>query len=65
MFLYFQIHSETVMQVLDDERKDPVDFGLQVKGQGQVWDSACETLWAQYRLQIFPDHFQTSNVRCL
>ena len=38
-----------------------VILGHKVKGQGQLWHSACVTLWAQYSLQFLPDHFQTSH----
>ena len=30
----------------------------QVKSHGQLWDSACETLLARYRLQFLPEHLQ-------
>ena len=33
-----------------------------VKGQGQLWHSVYKTLWAGYRLQFLPNHFQTSHV---
>ena len=39
-------------------------LGHGVKGQGQLCHSAYETLWARYRLQILPYHFQTTNVSC-
>ena len=35
-----------------------------VKGQGQLWHSVYKTLWAGYRLQFMPNHFQTSHVSC-
>ena len=39
-------------------------LGHGVKGQGQLWYSVYMTLWAQYRLQIKFNHFQTSHVSC-
>ena len=39
-------------------------LGHEVKGQGQLWHLVYKTLWALYRLQFFPDHFQTSYVSC-
>ena len=39
-------------------------LGHRVKGQGQLWHSENKTLWAEYRLQFLPDHFQTSHVSC-
>ena len=41
-----------------------IDLRSGVKGQGQLWHSACETLWAWLRLQCLPDYFQTSHVSC-
>ena len=49
---------------MDDERRNPIDFGSWGKGQGQHWHSVYKTLWARYRLQFLPNHFQTSHVRC-
>ena len=37
-------------------------LGHGVKGQGQILHSACETLWARYRLQFLPICFITSHV---
>ena len=54
----FKLH----MQVGDDERRNHIDFGSQ--GQGQLRHSACETLFAWYRLQFLPDRFQTSHASC-
>ena len=31
---------------------DLLTFGHRIKGQGQVWHAACETLWAWYRLMF-------------
>ena len=39
-------------------------FGHRVKGQGQLWNFLYKTLWAGYRLQFLPNHFQTSLVSC-
>ena len=39
-------------------------LGHGVKGQGQLWHSVYKTLWAGYRLQFLPSHFQTSHVSC-
>ena len=39
-------------------------LGHGVKGQGQLWHSMYKTLWAQYRLQFLPNHFQTSHAHC-
>ena len=39
-------------------------LGHGIKGQGQLWHSVYKTLWAGYRLQFLPDHFQTSHVSC-
>ena len=39
-------------------------FGRWVKGQGQLWHSLYKTFWARYRLQLLPDHFQTSHAHC-
>ena len=36
-----------------------------VKGQGQLCHSVYKALWAQYRLQFLPNHFQTSHVSCV
>ena len=35
-----------------------------VKGQGQIWHFVFKTLWALYRLQFLPNHFQTSVFTC-
>ena len=35
-----------------------------VKGQGQLWDSAYKTLFAQYRLQLLLDYFQIPYISC-
>ena len=35
-----------------------------VKGHGQLWHSIYKTLWARYRLQLLPNHFQTSHASC-
>ena len=49
------------MQVLDDERrKTLLILGCRVKDQ--LWHSVYKTLWAQYRQQFLPDHFQPSPV---
>ena len=37
-------------------------FGYGVKGQGQIWHFMYKTLWARYRLQFLPNHFQTSKL---
>ena len=34
-------------EVVDDERRNPIDLGHGVKGQGQLWHSKCKTLWAR------------------
>ena len=39
-------------------------LGHGVKGQGQLWHYEFKTLWAGYRLQFLPYHFQTSHVSC-
>ena len=39
-------------------------LGQGVKGQDQLWHSVYKTLWAQYKLQFYPNHFQTSHVSC-
>ena len=39
-------------------------LGLGVKGQGQLWHSVYKTLWARYRLQFLPNHFQHSHASC-
>ena len=39
-------HSQTSKERVGNERMNPIDFGHRVKGQGQLWQSACETLWA-------------------
>ena len=39
-------------------------LGHGVKGQGQLGHSVYMTLWAGFRLQFLPDHFQTSHVSC-
>ena len=36
-------------------------LGHKVKGQRQLLYSVCETLWARYRQQFCPNHFQTSH----
>ena len=42
---------------MDDERRNPIEFWLLgQKGQGQLWHSVYETLWAQYRLQFLHDY---------
>ena len=41
----FKLH----MQAVDDERRNSIDSSHGVKGQGQLWHSACETLWARNR----------------
>ena len=33
-----------------------------LKGQGQLWHSACKTLWTRCRLQFLSNHFHTSHV---
>ena len=33
------------MKVVDDEKRDPIDFGSGVKGQGLLWDCVYKTLW--------------------
>ena len=55
----FKVH----MHVVDDERRNPIDFRSRGKSQGQLRESACETVLAGYRLQFLSDHFQTSYVR--
>ena len=45
----FKLHIE----VVDGERRNPVDFGSRVKGQGQLWHSVYKTLWTRFRLQFF------------
>ena len=47
---------------MDDERRNPIDFGHGFKGQGQLWHSVYKTLWAQYGLQFLSNHFQTLHV---
>ena len=39
-------------------------LGQWTKGQGQLWHPVYITLWTWYRLQILPDHFQTSHASC-
>ena len=39
-------------------------LGHGVKGQGQIWHSVYKTVWAQYILPLYSDHFQTSHVSC-
>ena len=39
-------------------------FGHGIKGQSQLWHSLYKTLWTRYRLQISPNHFQTSHASC-
>ena len=39
-------------------------LGHGIKGQGQLWHSVYKTLWAGYRLQFLPNHFQTLHVSC-
>ena len=39
-------------------------LGHGVKGQSQHWQSVYKTLWAGYRLQFLPNHFQTPHVSC-
>ena len=57
----FKLH----MQVVDEEWRNPIDFWSQgSKGQGQLWHFLNKTLWAGYRLQFLPNHFQTSHVSC-
>ena len=51
----FKLH----MQVVDDERRNPIDFGSKVN-----IETARETLWVRCRLYFLPDHFQTSYVSC-
>ena len=46
----FKLH----MQVVDDERRNPIDFWSGVKGQGQLWHSVYKTLWARCRLHFSP-----------
>ena len=46
----FKLH----MQVVDDERMNPIDFWS--KGQGQLLYSVYKTLWARYRLKSLPNH---------
>ena len=36
-------------------------LGHGVKGQGHLWYFVYKTLWARYRRQFLPDHFQTSH----
>ena len=40
-------------------------WGHGVKGQSQLWHYVYKTLWARYRLQFLPNHFQTSYVSCV
>ena len=52
----FKLH----MQVLDDERSNPIDFGLQGQRSRSTL-ALCvkkKTLWARYRLKFLPNHFQ-------
>ena len=39
-----------------------MDIDLKTKGQGQIWPSIYKILWAQYRPQFFPDHFQILHI---
>ena len=36
-------------------------LGRRFKGQSQLWHSAYKALWARYRPQFLPNHFQTSH----
>ena len=40
------------MQVVDEEKRNPIDFRSWVNGQGQRCYSLYETLWARNRLQF-------------
>ena len=53
----FKLHMHIV-----DERRNPIDFRL--RGQGHIWHSVYKTLWAWYRLQFLPNHFETSHAHC-
>ena len=53
----FKLH----MLVVHDERRNTIDLGHGVKGQ--ILHFVYKTLWARYRLQFLPNHFQTSHDR--
>ena len=63
-YSFYQITFKLYMYVAYDERRNPIDFGSQVKSQGQLWHSVYKTLWTRYRLQFLSHHFQTSHVGC-
>ena len=50
--------------VVNDERRDPIDFGSQGPMSRSICHSVYKTLWAWYRLQFLPNHFQTSRASC-
>ena len=58
----FEFH----MQVVDDERRNPFDFGSRGQGQGQFWYFVYKIVWykAQYGLQFLQNNFQSSHVSC-
>ena len=42
------ITSKLHMKVVDGEKRNSIDLGHGIKGQGQLWHSAYWTLWAWY-----------------
>ena len=42
------------MSVIEVERKNPIDFGSQSQGQGQIWHSVYKTLWTRYNYSFSP-----------
>ena len=62
-YTFCQITFKLHMSVVDDKRRNPIDFGSRgqrsrstlVKvnfGQGQLWHSVYKILWTRYRLQF-------------
>ena len=63
-YSFYPITFKLYMHIIDVERRDPIDFGSQGQRSRQHWHSTYKTMWAQYRLQFLPNHFQTSHAHC-
>ena len=58
----FKLH----LHIRHDQRRNPIDFGSwgQRSRSSLIWYFVYKTLWARYRLQFLPNHFQTSHAHC-
>ena len=56
----FKLH----MHIVHDEIRNPIDFGSRGQRFNINFGTLYKTLWARYRLQFLPNHFQTSHASC-